>query len=48
VHAKKTHGGSKSTSGNHPLLKVYHDSKSPVTFVLRTLACKAYDLFSDV
>ncbi|SRR5258708_343475 len=48
VHAKKTCGGSRSTSGDHLLLKICHDSESPMTFVLRTSAHGTYDLFSDV
>jgi hypothetical protein len=40
--------GGKSTSSEHPLLKVSHDSISPVPSVLKTSARGAHNVLSDV
>jgi hypothetical protein len=48
MHVRKLGGASRSVIGDYPLLKVCHSIISPVTFVLKTLACGACDFFSDV
>lgn len=50
AHARGSSGGSRSVSNKHPLLKVCNITVlvSPVSSVLKTLACGAYDVLSDV
>jgi hypothetical protein len=48
AHAKRSSGGPRSVSNEHPLLKVCRDMISPVPCVLKTSACGTHNLFSDV
>jgi hypothetical protein len=48
ARAKRSSGGPRSVSNEHPLLKVCCDMISPVPSVLKTPACGTHNLFSDV
>jgi hypothetical protein len=50
ARARGSSGGSRSVSNEHPLLKVCNVTVlvSPVSSVLKTSACGAYDVLSDV